>query len=101
MTQIGQVGEHGLIERLELVAAQVELLDETGSEHRALIDRERLGLDRVDEVGGEREFGQTRHVAERVVLDVANAIAVEIEELEGGEATKRAPRNRLQVVVRH
>lgn len=77
VSQVGQVEENGLIESDESIAAEVEFFDEARSEHRALVDGERLGLDRVDGVGGERQLGQTRHVAERVVLNGADAIAVE------------------------
>ena len=58
------------------IAAQVEFFDQTGSEHRALVDRERLGLNWLDRVGGEREFDEARRVAEREVVNGANSIAV-------------------------
>lgn len=77
MSQVGQVEKNGLIESDESIAAEVEFFNEARSEHRALVDGERLGLDRVDRVGGERQLGQTRHVAERVVVNGADAIAVE------------------------
>jgi hypothetical protein len=79
ITQIGQIGENVSGQESEMIVAQIDFLNQTGTDYRLFIDKKRVHFDFVNQIVGQIKLEQVVHVAERVVIQFVYVVAIQIQ----------------------